>query len=164
MWKWKCYFLSPILPSSYMALFSRISTFCSPSLSVLTKIALATDVMGMDIAVGNTEENAPRNFRAIHSAGLLSCLSTRSTLQINNQLWATEQMMVSKYLNKQTCTTQICMTSEITTDFIPWICNSETKKVEGLTLAGRWRNAQSQALQFLLQPDPVNTPVLLQAH
>lgn len=83
-----------MLPRLYMALFSRISTFCSPSWSVLISIALATDVMGMDIAVGKTEENAPRNVRAIHSVGLLSCLSTRSTLETNNQIWATEQMMI----------------------------------------------------------------------
>lgn len=63
-----------------MALFSRISTFCSPSFSVLTTIALATAVMGIDI-VGKTEENAQRNFRATHSAGLLSSRSTNSTLE-----------------------------------------------------------------------------------
>lgn len=69
-----------------MALFSRISTFFSPSLSVLTTIALATAVMGIDI-VGKTEEKAPRNFWATHSAGLLSSLSTKSTLEKNNHIW-----------------------------------------------------------------------------
>ncbi len=72
-----------------MALFSRISTFFSPSLSVLTTIALATAVMGIDI-VGKTEENAPRNVWATHSAGLLSFLSTKSTLEKKHYLEMTE--------------------------------------------------------------------------
>lgn len=101
-----------------MALFSRISTFCSPSFSVLTTIALANDVMGIDSAVGNKEERGPRNFLAIHSAGLLSCLSTNNTLNRHKKVMTGYLMILKTTITHAKHTKCISSVSELHGKFI----------------------------------------------
>ena len=58
-------------------------------------MAFATTWIGMAMEVEQTEEKAPRNFLASHSAGRLSCLSTSKTLlEENTNGMMTDQMLL----------------------------------------------------------------------
>lgn len=82
------YFLLSYFPALFprlaMALFSRISIFCSGWSSVFDAIAFTTTWIGMDMDVEHTAEKALKNFLASHSVGRLSCLSTNKTLLEKN--------------------------------------------------------------------------------
>lgn len=74
-----------LFPRAAMALFSRISVFFSGWSRVLDTMAFATAWMGTDMEEVHTALTAPKNLRANHSPGRLSCLSTSRTLEQRNK-------------------------------------------------------------------------------